>query len=1092
MRTARRRLTIVAALLCTALLPVSNEVAGAAPKAIVIAGAAGPSGGPSAAPVAAPEDAPSKAPKVIPGRPYDPTLDQKQAAARQTALQANEAARLTGVALDAVAADTTAPTAPTILSATAQQLSAISASWDGAQDPESAISYYVFGIGTNSTGDYNTLANTRWWQVSYDKTVSVNLSLSAQTTYYFSVYAVNGAGLSSTITTSGPIRPAYRPLGQAGNVLQVAFATTGYDASGNPTTGWQPDQIAALSSFFNKMYPFLLQLYGPPADSYTVTVVRDLRYHSSNIFIPATDEIRMDDGFYPQLFTHELLHAFRNDHILSSDQNWNFDATLSGFEESFAQAVSYEAMNLYVLAYPNDSQVPGNSLWGSSNDWDYDFQNMLELRGTDFWSDGGATGLYWLKYEMGAAAIRKINLESPGFYQRFNQAYYARINADPVNVHVSRSLIIDIIQTLVPQIEGVPAADWINKQYIFYAQNVYGEKIFHRIQDYPASELYAFQDLYFLNTMSCGSEWACFDGTQWVYHRLNGAQGTGKLTDINGAVMWSGSLLIEPTTNPSDGTFAIGHDTKSLTTAASNQPWPGGSVDDFILNLRTMGLYKFESTFVDPLNGATTTNSVYRVLGAPIANNFQGVWGGVVGHRNGTVTLTHDGYAPVTLAVSNGAFAGATGWTGIANPRTGGRDTVPGRVSITFVDSDTGQSFQTKRNVDYGNSNGSEMFLLDFGGGSGGVDGIAPVTAISSPAAGATVFGTVVVSATATDNVGVTSVQFAVDGVNVGAALAALPYQMSWNTTTVTDGSHALSVTARDAAGNTTTSTVVNVVVANGAPAVALTAPADLSVVTGVVSVGANASSSAGITKVEFYRDANVLIGTSTNSPYSVTWDTTGLVQGSSHTLSAKAYAANGVTLTSAVRTVTIKDTTAPAVAMTAPAAGSALSNSVTVSATASDNVGVTKVEFYVDGVLVATDTTAPYSATWNTNNSTLGAHSLTAKAYDQAANATTSASVAVTVSDTVKPTVSITSPANNAQVNRSTDVTIAANASDNRAVARVEFYVNNVLTCSDTAAAYTCRWSVPAPRSVRYTLRVRAYDTSNNFTETTISVTSR
>ena len=168
MRTTRRRLTIVAALLCTALVPASNEVANAAPNATVTAGVAGPSAGPSAA-VAESVVAPSKAPKVIPERPYDPTLDPKQDVGRQTALQANEAARLTGVALDAVAADTTAPTAPTILSATAQQLSAISASWDGAQDPESAISYYVFGIGTNSTGDYNTLANTRWWQVSYDK-----------------------------------------------------------------------------------------------------------------------------------------------------------------------------------------------------------------------------------------------------------------------------------------------------------------------------------------------------------------------------------------------------------------------------------------------------------------------------------------------------------------------------------------------------------------------------------------------------------------------------------------------------------------------------------------------------------------------------------------------------------------------------------------------------------------------------------------------------------------------------------------------------------------------------------------------------------
>jgi len=307
-------------------------------------------------------------------------------------------------------------------------------------------------------------------------------------------------------------------LGQPGNVLGLAFGASGYDASGNAIATWTADQMNSISAFFTKMYPLLLQLYGPPADSYTVTVVRDLRYHSSNVFLPSTDEIRMDDGFFPQLFTHELTHAFRNDHILSSDQNWNFDATLSGFEEGFAQAVSYDAMNRYVLAYPNDSQVAGNTLWGSSNDWDYDFQNMAELRGTDFWSEGGATGLHWLKYEMGAAAIRKINIESPDFYRRFNQEYYARINANPATVRVSRSFIVSVIATVVPQIEGVPAATWIDKQNIFFAQNVYGEKIFHRIQDYPASELYALHDIYFLNTMACGSEWACWDGSQWVYY----------------------------------------------------------------------------------------------------------------------------------------------------------------------------------------------------------------------------------------------------------------------------------------------------------------------------------------------------------------------------------------------------------------------------------------------------------------------------------------------------------------------------------------------------------------------------------------------
>lgn len=997
MTSMRRALFLVTAMVCAAVVSVRSDAADLRPLSAV-ASAPGPA---VVVPLSAVDSLTAKAPKVSPSKPHEPVAAHDESAALRQAFLANEVAA-TGSLLDLVAADTTAPSAPTITSAVAQQLSAISATWTAAQDPESAISYYVFGIGTIPTGDYSTLANTRWWQVNYATSVTVNLTLTAGTTYYFSVYAVNAAGLSSPIRTSGPIQVVARPLGHADNALRLAFATTGYDASGNAIAGWRSDQIAAMTTFFNKMYPLVRQIYGPPADDYTVTIVRDLRYSSSNIFLPDNDEIRMDDGFYPQLFTHELLHAFRNDHLLSSNQNWDFDPTLSGFEEGFAQAVSYEAMNRYVQTYPNDTQVAGNTLWGSSNDWDYDFQNTLELRGTDFWSEGGATGLHWLKYEMGAAALRKINIESADFYRRFNQEYYARINANPITVKVSRAMIVDVIRTVVPQIEGMPAASWIDKQHIFYAQNVPGLKIFHRIQDYPASDLYAFHDLYFMNTMSCGSEWACWDGTQWVYHRLNGAQGTGKLTNNAGATIWSGNLLIEPTQNPATGWFGIGHDTKTLTTALSNQPWPGGNVDDFILNLRTMGLYKFDSTFVDPLNGASTTNSIYRVLGAPIASNFQGVWGGVVGRSSGTVTLTRDGYAPVSLPVSNGAFFGATTWTGVANPRTGGRDSVPGRVSITFVDSTTGQSFQTQRNVDYGNVNGSQMFLLDFGGGTAPGDGTPPTASVTSPAGGASVSGTVTLTAAAADDVGVTSVQFTVDNQNVGAPLTTGPYTLAWNSTTVANGSHAVRVVARDAAGNTTTSSPVDIVVANPVP-----------------------------------------------------------------------------------------DGAPPTVSLTAPAAGT-VTNTVTITASATDNVGVTKVEFLVDGVVIATDTSAPYSASWNTNTSALGGHSLTAKAYDAANNSATSAARSVTVVDSTRPTVSVTNPANNALVNRNSNVTITASASDNRGVTRVEFFVNNTLRCTDTTAGYSCVWPVPSARGVRYTIRVRAYDASNNFTDATIAVTSR
>jgi YD repeat-containing protein len=97
-------------------------------------------------------------------------------------------------------------------------------------------------------------------------------------------------------------------------------------------------------------------------------------------------------------------------------------------------------------------------------------------------------------------------------------------------------------------------------------------------------------------------------------------------------------------------------------------------------------------------------------------------------------------------------------------------------------------------------------------------------------------------------------------------------------------------------------------------------------------------------------------------------------------------------------------DTTPPTTSITSPAAGSTVSGTVAISASASDDVGVTKVEFYVDGALRATDTAAPYSASWDTTTATNASHTLTAKAYDAAGNVGTSAAVSVTVSNAAPP----------------------------------------------------------------------------------------
>jgi hypothetical protein len=98
-------------------------------------------------------------------------------------------------------------------------------------------------------------------------------------------------------------------------------------------------------------------------------------------------------------------------------------------------------------------------------------------------------------------------------------------------------------------------------------------------------------------------------------------------------------------------------------------------------------------------------------------------------------------------------------------------------------------------------------------------------------------------------------------------------------------------------------------------------------------------------------------------------------------------------------------DTVPPSVSVTAPAGGTTVSGSTTISATASDNVGVAGVQFMVDGVFLGPEqTAAPYSVAWNTVNATNGSHVLTAMARDASGNVTTSAAVTVTVANSFNP----------------------------------------------------------------------------------------
>src|SRR5262249_2865343 len=116
------------------------------------------------------------------------------------------------------------------------------------------------------------------------------------------------------------------------------------------------------------------------------------------------------------------------------------------------------------------------------------------------------------------------------------------------------------------------------------------------------------------------------------------------------------------------------------------------------------------------------------------------------------------------------------------------------------------------------------------------------------------------------------------------------------------------------------------------------------------------------------------------------------------HSWTAKAYDAAGNTTTSPSEERRVgKSTGDPRppnnVVITSPTSGTTYTSAqtVTLTATASDDVGVSKVEFYDGGVLKGTATATPYTYAWAFTSSDNGTHSWTAKAYDAAGNTTTS-----------------------------------------------------------------------------------------------------
>lgn len=180
---------------------------------------------------------------------------------------------------------------------------------------------------------------------------------------------------------------------------------------------------------------------------------------------------------------------------------------------------------------------------------------------------------------------------------------------------------------------------------------------------------------------------------------------------------------------------------------------------------------------------------------------------------------------------------------------------------------------------------------------------------------------------------------------------------------------------------------------------------------------------------------------------------------------------------------LTVPNDSPPIISIISPTSGTVVTSPVTVKASASDDHGVTKVTFSVDGTVKKSIQNPPYNWTFNPNDYASGFYTVTARAYD---------TINQTADDTIRlkvdkpPTVMVTSPAAGADV--SGIVPVSADAQDDFGVKKVVFYVNNAAQKTDNASPYTFDWNTSSLANGSYIVKAVVTDSIGQTAQNEIS----
>jgi len=344
-----------------------------------------------------------------------------------------------------------------------------------------------------------------------------------------------------------------------------------------------------------------------------------------------------------------------------------------------------------------------------------------------------------------------------------------------------------------------------------------------------------------------------------------------------------------------------------------------------------------------------------------------------------------------------------------------------------------------------------------------------PTAFLLNPFSGQYISGIVNITVEASDNDSIQYVSYYVNNVLQGYVLEP-PYIFPWNTLLYLDDHYSIYVIVRDMSNNLTTVPPVNVIIDNNLqndvtpPTGSIVSPPAGLTVSGSVDIIVSASDNRAMDQVAFSIDGTYIISDG-EVPYHYSWDTTLEEEDIEHTISVVLIDLAGNE--SPLNPISVfvdndpaGDITPPIVLITNPVAGQDLTGTVSIEVLTEDDTGMDRVEFFINGDSVHTDTSNPFDYTWDTETVTDDMdHIIAVVGFDLGGNATLAPPIAVYVDnfDNIHPTGQIQNPVAGQTVTGT--IMIEISATDNIGVEQVNLSIDGIPRDTLTTFPYTYEW---------------------------------